>query len=51
MTQSPLEEYRKQTYDKTLQRLKQEQESRETPMQKLLVKMNIQSPEKWGDRF
>ncbi len=43
MAQSPLEEYGKRTYDKTVQRLKQEQEARETPLQKLLAaKKDIQ---------
>lgn len=38
MTQSPLEEYRKQTYDKTVQKLKDEQELKKTPLQLLLAK-------------
>lgn len=44
---SPLEEYRRLTYDKTIQKLKQEQEERETPVQKLLAaKTDIQPPNK-----
>lgn len=46
---SLLEEYRRLTYDKTIQKLKQEQESRkiETPLGKLLAaKTDIQPPKK-----
>lgn len=38
MTQSPLDEYRKQTYDKTVQKLKDEQEAKKTPLHLLLAK-------------
>jgi len=41
MTQSPLDEYRKQTYDKTVQKLKQEQELRQTSLQKLLTTNSV----------
>ncbi len=46
MTRSPLDEYREQTYDKTVQKLLQEQESRQTPVQKLLAKTDIQPTQK-----
>ncbi len=45
MTQSPIEEYLSAAYDKTIQKLKQEQESKRTPFQELLTKSaaNIKS--------
>lgn len=46
MIQNPLDEYRKQTYDKTVEKLKQEQEARKTPLQELLTKSANQPTKK-----
>jgi len=41
MTQSPLDEYRELTYDRTIKKLKQEQQLKQTLLQKLLTTKSV----------